>query len=77
MKGFGSFRADRVNGVKNGGVITYIRDDILTGASRIVSDSIGNIEFLVLKIESLDALVIVIYRPPWQNHGFQTGYGKN
>ena len=64
MKGFGSFRADRVNGVKNGGVITYIRDDILTGASCIVSDSIGNIEFLVLKIESLDALVIVIYRPP-------------
>ena len=64
MKGFGSFRADKVNGVQKGGAITYIRDDILTGTSCTVSDSIGNIQFLVLKIESLDALVIVIYRPP-------------
>ena len=64
MKGYGPFRADRTNEVKNGGVITYIRDDTLTRDSCIVSDSIGNIEFFVLKIKSLYALVIVMYRPP-------------
>ena len=63
MKVFGSFRADRVNGVQKG-VITYIKDEILTGGSCIVSASIGNKECLVLKMESLDAFVIVIYRPP-------------
>ena len=46
----------RYNGVEKGGVLTW--------ASSIVPDSIGNIEFLVLKIESLDALALVIYRPP-------------
>ena len=78
MKGFGSFRADRVNGVKNGGVITYIRDDILTGASCIVSDLIGNMEFLVLKSESLNALVISNLQTTFgKNHRFQTCYEKN
>ena len=65
MKGYGSFGADRTNIVKKKRVvITYIRDDILTGVSCIVSDSIEYIKSLVLKIESFNTLVIVIYKPP-------------
>ena len=40
MKGVDTFRADRVNGVQREDVITYIRNDILTGVSCFVSNAI-------------------------------------
>ena len=49
MKGFGSFSTDRVKLVQKGGVIAFIRDDILTKGYCTVSNSIGNIDFQILK----------------------------
>ena len=43
MKGFGNFRADRTDGVRKGGIVTYVRDDISAGVPIIVSDSIDGI----------------------------------
>ena len=58
------FRADRACGVMKGGIICYVRRDLLPGILTLESGSVGNIEFLVLYIEELDLILINIYRPP-------------
>lgn len=64
MTGFSIFRADRALGTRKGGVISYVRNDILEGISLMVSGSLGNIEYMVLNIPALKFVYICIYRPP-------------
>ena len=64
IDGFENYRADRVAGVLKGGIITYVRQDLLAGLEQKASGSIGNIEYLAIKIASPDLLLITIYRPP-------------
>ena len=64
IKGFTNYRADRADGVRKGGVITYIRDDLLPGTQLKDSGSIGNIEFLVLHMKEINLILITVYRPP-------------
>ena len=64
IEGFANYRADRVAGVLKGGIITYVRRDLLAGLEEKASDSIGNIEYLVLKVTNPNMLLITIYRPP-------------
>ena len=64
IEGFANYRADRVAGVLKGGIITYVRRDLLAGLEEKASGSIGNIEYLVLKVTNPNILLITIYRPP-------------
>ena len=54
----------RTADVRKGGIITYVRNDILPGLEVLDSGSIGNVEYLVLDIKILEFIFIVIYRPP-------------
>ena len=64
IEGFENFRADRTRGIKKGGIICYVRRDLLPGILTLETGSVGNIEFLVLYIEVLNLILINIYRPP-------------
>ena len=64
IDGFANYRADRVAGVLKGGIITYVRQDLLAGLEEKASGSIGNIEYLVIKVGIPDFLLITLYRPP-------------
>ena len=75
MKGFGSFRAGKVNGVKKGGIITYIRDGLVTGGSNIISGWIGGIKFIILMVKSLNCFIKCNLQSTFSNnYQFQTGY---
>ena len=77
MSGSANFRADRKDGVNKRGVITYIREDIIAGANLLLSESVGNIEFIVLTLPSLDATLVVVYRPPAaESQHFRTAIDK-
>ena len=64
IEGYTLYRADRSKGVRKGGVITYVRNDIAAGIDHTISDSIGNVEYMVLDIPLLNLLHVAIYRPP-------------
>ena len=64
IEGYDYFRADRAAGVRKGGIICYVRRDLLPGIVNLESGSIGNIEFLVLYIKVLNLMLINVYRPP-------------
>ena len=64
MMGFQNFRADRKKGILKGGIITYVRDDLLPGLEVKVAGSIGCIEYQVINVKKLDITAITIYRPP-------------
>ena len=64
MRGFTNYRADRANGVRKGGIITYVRHDLLPGLQVKEAGSIGNIEFLIIFIKELEMLLVTLYRPP-------------
>ena len=50
--------------VRKGGIITYVRHDLLAGLTVSEVGSIGNIEYLVINITVLNVVLITIYRPP-------------
>ena len=51
MKGFVNFRADRKAGTRKGGIITYVRHDLLPGLEILKAGSSGNIEYLIIKLQ--------------------------
>ena len=64
IEGYTSFRIDRRRGTRKGGVITYLENKIAIGSTLVTGDSIGNIEYMMLKIPRLKLLYVAIYRPP-------------
>ena len=64
IDGFSNYRADRTAGIRKGGVIVYVKDDLLSGISNICSGSIGNIEYLAIEISCIKILYVSVYRPP-------------
>lgn len=64
IKNFVAFRTDRASDRKKGGVMNYIRDDIASETSVIVSHSNEFVELLILYIKSQHLLIVTIYRPP-------------
>ena len=64
MAGFQHYRADRKQGTLKGGIITYVRDDLLPGLKEKMAGSIGCIEYQVICIEKIDLTLVTIYRPP-------------
>ena len=64
IDGYNAYRADRTTGIRKGGVIVYVRSDLLPGLSVIAAGSCGNIEYVVLGIKILKIIHITIYRPP-------------
>ena len=44
IDGLSNYRADRTTGIRKVVVIVYVRNDLLSGLSNIISGSIGNIE---------------------------------
>ena len=64
IEGFNVFRADRENTIR-GGVASYINDKI--EVELIKKISINNCELLAVKLEEVNTINIVIYRPPTTN----------
>ena len=61
---FSHYRADRCEGTRKGGVITYIHSSIAPGAKLELAGSIGNIEYAVLTIPLANMTMVCVYRPP-------------
>ena len=59
-----AFRTDRANNRRNGGVMNYIRDDLVSETSVIVLNSNEFVELLILYIKSQHLLIVTMYRPP-------------
>ena len=59
ISGYTLYRADRI-GRQRGGVAVYVRPDL--SVAPISNFSNGNIETLLLKVKSLDAIIICVYR---------------
>ena len=64
INGYVPYRSDRAAGIRKGGVITYIRRDLIPGARKIEAGSLGNIEYLTIDIPEINSVLITIYRPP-------------
>ena len=64
IAGFIHYRSDRTGNSKRGGVIVYIKEELAAGTIVLASGSVGHIEYLLLKVSSLDIAVLAIYRPP-------------
>ena len=64
IKGFVPFRSDRPGSSKRGGVILYLRDELAPGTEEVCRGSNSNIEYLVIRIKTLNLTVVAIYRPP-------------
>ena len=62
IEGYSLYRSDRGPGKSHGGVAIYLRDD-LTG-QLVVAASNSMCETLVIKVKTLNLLLIVVYRPP-------------
>ena len=61
IPGYTLYRSDRV-GRTHGGTCSYVRDDLATQLLLSCSNSVC--ESLVLKVKTLDLLLVTIYRPP-------------
>lgn len=57
------FREDRINR-SHGGVVVYIRDDVVSSVDVLGSHSHGNSELLMVKIKKREQIVTIVYRPP-------------
>ena len=58
------FRGDRSEGVKKGGVLLYVRNDIAKSARTLCHGSIGLIEYICVYIKEKNLLTITVYRSP-------------
>ena len=67
IKGYDLFKRNRQAGIRQGGVVTYIRSDFADSAKEVASGSIGKIEYLCIYIESINVLLVTVYRPPENN----------
>ena len=64
INNYNLYRSDRKNRSR-GGVCCYIRNDIAVSPAQSYSD--GTIEYIMLKISTLDTILINLYRPPSTN----------
>ncbi len=64
IQGYESFRADRIEGRKKGGVIVYIRKDIAESAIMLVAGSNGEVEYVIVHIKVWNMILATVYRPP-------------
>ena len=64
MEGFNIFRADRTEGMRKGGVIIYIREDLCTEVIVSSSGSNGVVEWLTLLLKPQNIVFTCLYRPP-------------
>lgn len=64
MKGYEMYRADRANDRKKGGVVIYARDDIVKDTQMLTKGSNGEIEHVILYINTWKIFLCCMYRPP-------------
>ena len=64
IKKYVAFRTDRSQDRQQGGVITYIHDDIVGITNILLSESNSFVEYQMLHITRLNLILITIYRPP-------------
>ena len=57
------FRTDRANKAK-GGIINYLRNDLASQASLILSESNSTTEIQMIHIHKYNIVIITVYRPP-------------
>ena len=66
IENFEMVRADREEH-KNGGIVTYIRSELNLGVKILLSLSYSKVEALILGLDSINAILIGVYRPPDTN----------
>jgi len=64
IENYESFRTDRANDRKKGGIINYVREDLLPNTSVVVSYSNEYTELQVLYFKTENLLFVTLYRPP-------------
>ena len=67
IDGYAIFRGDRIEGIKKGGVLVYIRDDFAYTAKLLCNGSIGLIEYVCIHIADKNIMIITVYRSPQSN----------
>ena len=64
IDGYSIFRADRNEGRKKGGVITYVHNSAIAQCKLLLARSNSFVEFTMLHFSKLQLIFITIYRPP-------------
>lgn len=64
IENYTSFRTDRSDQRRKGGVITYIKNTVAGGTKVLLSVSNSYTEVQILKVTSINMVLITIYRPP-------------
>ena len=77
INGYDIFKRNRQAGIRKGGIITYIRNDIAVSAKELASGSIGMIEYLCIYIKDINVLLVTVYRPPENNSQYFTQVLRN
>ena len=64
LEGYETYRADRVNDRKKGGVVIYTRSDVAKHTELLVANSNGEVEYVIIYIKNWKILLATVYRPP-------------
>ena len=64
IKGYRSFRGDRTEGKKKGGVIVYVSEHLAHSTRTVAKGSNDEVEYVILYVAKLGIMVITVYRPP-------------
>ena len=64
IPGYQLFRQDRMDRIKRGGVITYVKNEYASGLEVLTSGDNGVVEWKCLMVPIIGAVFINIYRPP-------------
>ena len=64
IENYSMYRGDRIEGIKKGGVLVYIRNDLAASAKTVCYGSIGLIEYVCIYIVEKNLMIITIYRSP-------------
>ena len=67
MQNYTIFRKDRKIGTRKGGVITYIRNDLVEEAVELASYSRNNCEHQIIHLARRNLIIVNLYRPPATN----------
>ena len=64
MNGYQIYRADRLEGIRKGGVIVYLREDLNAHAILLSKGSNGVVEWINIYLENIHTFFSCVYRPP-------------
>lgn len=64
MNDFELYRSDREDGIKKGGAVNYIRNNLAQMCGYVEAGSIGLIEHLMIYMQKINLILITVYKSP-------------